>query len=419
MKILKLFGFFLLVIFIYGIKTETNNEVEVKTITNNRTGEIIFHKIIKRQERESEEKDPDNKNDKKNVKDPNKDNKNDGKNLNKKDPKSDSNEEDNTNKIKDPKGTKKDPEESKDTSKEKQKDKKNKYKKRITAKKNLKKQKARASRDKQKNDNSDDERPLVTNYERSPVSGNERQTVTSYERPNIESFKDDNGKVDYRCKRQNNSCNKDSKNIASKRNKVKTKKTIEKKGTNQQTKSSKPNSRPKLKHGDYDKLEILHGPTVESERFRVRNYNAKNKNSEQSTSLNHIVPWSVLTEDDQRINILKNILAGNAKMNGKIGANLDPHVVQDPKEKGKFKLSDNTRLSIEKYNPVGPDKAKFLVKEIDGKEHLITSHSIEIGKTDKGEPKYSFSIPINSLNKKDQEFVKKTIGTKEVTFDII
>ena len=30
MKILKLFGFFLLVIFIYGFKTETNNKVEVK-----------------------------------------------------------------------------------------------------------------------------------------------------------------------------------------------------------------------------------------------------------------------------------------------------------------------------------------------------------------------------------------------------
>lgn len=252
----------------------------------------------------------------------------------------------------------------------------------------MKKQKARASRDKQKNDNSDDERPLVTNYERSPVSANERQTVTGYERPKIESFKDDNGKVDYRCKRQNNSCNKDSKNIVSKRNNIK--KNIKK---NDKTDNSSKR-RHSISKKRADGLEDLHGETVESKNYKNNLYKSKNiNNNELSTNFAHIVPHSALSKDNQRKYIASNLLAGNKKMNNLISDRLDPHIIRAGN--GKFKFSDKTRESIQELNENG---VKFLVENINGKKYILTSHTIDNSGT-------GFKVPIDRLILKDQKLI--------------
>jgi hypothetical protein len=97
-------------------------------------------------------------------------------------------------------------------------------------------------------------------------------------------------------------------------------------------------------------MENMHGKTLESKDYEKNDFKSHNKfKNVKSTSINHIVPHSILNEKHNKDIIYENELVGNKVMNEKIGDNLDPHVVKNGK--GEFELSANTINSINKYNP--------------------------------------------------------------------
>jgi len=147
----------------------------------------------------------------------------------------------------------------------------------------------------------------------------------------------------------------------------------------------------------------VHGETVESKAFESNNFISENKENEKlSTTINHIVPHSMLSPEDQKNVIFENELIGNKDENNKISDHIDPHIVKN--DNNEYQLSEKTVYSINKYKNF---LTKFLVKNIQVKDengntktipHLMTSHTIE--------GKNSFRIPIASLREKDQKMIE-------------
>jgi hypothetical protein len=152
-------------------------------------------------------------------------------------------------------------------------------------------------------------------------------------------------------------------------------------------------------------MKKVHGETVESNAYESNNFiSANEENQELSTTINHIVPHSMLSPEDKKNVIFENELIGNSDENNKISAHIDPHIVKN--DNNEYQLSQKTVDSINKYNKNG---SKFLVKNIQVKDengnmktihHLMTSHTIE--------GKNSFRIPISGLRKENQDMINKT-----------